>query len=79
MTLDLTDDEARSLATYLCRAIDEDRFPLSPRLAPLRAILAKLDPPAARPELPPPVKAYTAPSAARPASAMGMRSQNDDA
>jgi hypothetical protein len=64
MKLDLTDDEARSLATYLRSTIENARYPLSPRLAPLRAILAKLDPPQPPPELPPPLKAYDAPSSA---------------
>jgi hypothetical protein len=44
-------------------AIDEDRYPLSPRLAPLRAILAKLDPDKPRPELSPPLKSLMAPYA----------------
>jgi hypothetical protein len=35
MTLDLTDDEKRALARLLRRAIDDDRYPVSPRLAPL--------------------------------------------
>jgi hypothetical protein len=51
MTLDLTDDETAALAQLLRRTIDEDRYPLSPRLAPLEAILAKLEPPAPRPEV----------------------------
>ena len=50
MTLDLTDDEARALAKYLRQALDYARFPLLPRLDPLKAILAKLEPAcAARP------------------------------
>jgi hypothetical protein len=61
MQLDLSDDETAALARLLRRTIDEDRYPLSPRLAPLRAILAKLDPPQPRPEPPPPLKAYDAP------------------
>jgi hypothetical protein len=64
MTLDLTDDETAALARLLRRTIDEDRYPLSPRLAPLRAMLAKIEPPQARPEPPPPLKAYDAPSSA---------------
>jgi hypothetical protein len=61
MNLDLSDDETQALARLLRRTIDDDRYPLSPRLAPLKAIPAKLDPPAPRPELPPPLKAYDAP------------------
>ena len=60
MTLDLTDDETAALVQLLRRTIGDDRYPLSPRLAPLKAILAKIDPPKPRPELPPPLKAYDA-------------------
>jgi hypothetical protein len=65
MTLDLTDDETAALVRLLRRTIDDDRYPMSPRLAPLRAILAKLEPPQPRPRPPPPLKAYDAPSAGR--------------
>jgi hypothetical protein len=61
MTLDLSDDETAALARLLRRTIDEDCFPLSPRLAPLPAILAKLEPPQPRPDFPPPLKTYDAP------------------
>jgi len=61
MTLDLTDDEKLALTALLRRTIDSDRYPLSPRLAPLKAILAKLEPPQPRPELPPPLKKVDAP------------------
>jgi hypothetical protein len=64
MTLDLTDDETAALARLLRNTIDEARFPLSPRLVPLKAILVKLEPQQARPALPPPLKAYDAPSGA---------------
>jgi hypothetical protein len=56
MTLDLTDDEKVALVRLLRRAIDEARYPLSPRLDPLKAILAKLDPPAPQPEPLPPLR-----------------------
>jgi hypothetical protein len=65
MVLDLTDDEALALAQLLRRTIDDDHFPLSPRLAPLKAILGKLDPPKAQPAIPPPLKGHAAPSAGR--------------
>jgi hypothetical protein len=45
MTPDLTDDEAAALARYLRQALDHARYPYAPRLDPLKAILAKLDPP----------------------------------
>jgi hypothetical protein len=49
MTLDLTDDEKLALAALLKRTIEDDRYPLSP-LRPLKAILAKLEPPRAAAE-----------------------------
>jgi hypothetical protein len=61
MNLDLTDDETAALARLLRHAIDDDRYPLSPRLVPLKAVLAKLEPAQPRPELPPPLKACDAP------------------
>jgi hypothetical protein len=44
MTLDLTDEEKLALAAELRRTINEDRYPLSPRIRTLKAILAKLKP-----------------------------------
>ena len=65
MTLDLTDDEAAALAKHLRQAIDDARYPLAPRLDPLKAILAKLDPPKPRPEPPPQLKPGMGPSVGR--------------
>jgi hypothetical protein len=45
MVLDLSDDEAAVLAQLLRRTINDDPYPVSPRLVSLKAILAKLDPP----------------------------------
>jgi hypothetical protein len=45
MPLDLTEDEKVALAALLKRTIEDDRYPLSPRLRPLKVILAKLEPP----------------------------------
>ncbi len=57
MVLDLSDDEAAALATkHLRQAIDYARYPLAPRLDPLKAILAKLEPPAPPYEPRPPLK-----------------------
>ena len=50
MTPDLTDDDKAIFADLLRETIARDRFPLSPRIRRLRAILDKLDPPASRPE-----------------------------
>jgi len=38
MQLDLTDEEAAALLSFLNRAIDDDRYPLSPRIRLLRGI-----------------------------------------
>jgi hypothetical protein len=43
-TDDLTDEEREAVIAALKEKIDRDRFPHSPRLAPFRAALAKLDP-----------------------------------
>jgi len=53
MTLDLTDDEARALAAHLRHALEYDPYPYAPRRDPLKAILAKLEPPQLQPEPPP--------------------------
>jgi hypothetical protein len=47
MALDLSDDERFALVRLLTRTIEDDRYPLSPRIRTLRGILAKLDPPPA--------------------------------
>jgi hypothetical protein len=65
MTLELTDEEHRALVRLLRRSIDEDRFPLAPRHAPIRAILAKLEPPTLKPEQLPPLKPGMGPSVGR--------------
>jgi hypothetical protein len=60
--LDLSDDEAAALVALLTRTIDGDRYPLSPRVRALKAILAKLGPEPVREPLPPP-KVYAPPRA----------------
>ena len=50
--LDLIDEEHAALAKLLRETIDRDRFPLSPRLPPVKAVLARLQPPAPKPPLP---------------------------
>lgn len=45
----LTDVEKQALIELLQRTLDDARFPYTPRLAPLKSILAKLVPPAPRP------------------------------
>jgi len=56
MQLDLTDAETLALLNLLTETIEGDRYPLSPRIQTLRAILAKFGPmgPAPRPPARPP-------------------------
>jgi hypothetical protein len=42
-TIDLTDEELAAIAAALRRVTINDRYPLVPRLRPLRVALAKLD------------------------------------
>jgi hypothetical protein len=51
-TIDLTDEELAAVASAVRRTLDEDRYPLAPRLGPLRSALAKLNP-ASAPKPPP--------------------------
>ena len=50
MAPDLTDDDKAVLVERLRETIERDRFPLSPKVKRLKAVLAKLDPPAPRSE-----------------------------
>jgi hypothetical protein len=65
MTSDLTDEEERVLVRLLKRSIEDDRYPLSPRVRVMRGILDKLGAPpiAAKPLLAP--KRYAPPRAKR--------------
>jgi hypothetical protein len=63
MNVDFTDDAAVALAQLLRRTINNDPYPLSPRLAPLKAILAKLNPPQPPSGSAPPLQARDARSA----------------
>jgi hypothetical protein len=62
MMLDLTEEETDALAGLLRRTIDDDRYPLSPRVQTLKSILAKIRPEPAREPLRPP-KVYAPPRA----------------
>jgi len=64
MHLDLSDDEAAALANELDAIVRNDRYPLSPRIQTLRAVLAKLRAESAREPLPPP-KHYEPPRVGR--------------
>jgi hypothetical protein len=52
--LDLSDEEAAALIKGLADITGNDRYPFSPRIQTLRAILAKLRPEPAREPSPPP-------------------------
>jgi hypothetical protein len=52
MMLDLTDEETDALARLLSRTIDNDRYPLSPRIQNLKGILAKIRPEPVREPVP---------------------------
>jgi hypothetical protein len=62
MMLDLTEEETDALAKLLSRTIDDDRYPLSPRIQRLKGILAKIRPEPVREPLPPP-RLYAPPRA----------------
>jgi hypothetical protein len=63
--LNLTEEERAALTRLVRRAIDEDRYPMAPRLDPLKAILAKLEPSKLAAPLPPPLPAGAGPSSGR--------------
>jgi hypothetical protein len=54
MNIDLTDEEAVALLRELSNIIENDRYPLSPRIRTLREIRAKL--PGAPAATPPPAR-----------------------
>jgi len=62
MMLDLTNEETDALARLLSRTIDDDRYPLSPRIQILKDILGKIRFERPREPLPPP-KHYEPPRA----------------
>jgi hypothetical protein len=64
MNLDLTDEESAALTQELHDIIESDKYPFSPRIRTLRAILEKLRPEPVREPLPPP-KVYAPPSRGR--------------
>jgi hypothetical protein len=63
--LPLAEDEKPALVALLKRAIDGDRYPLSPRIGTLRGILDKLVEPRPPFEPLPPPKRYEPPSRGR--------------
>jgi hypothetical protein len=71
MNLELTDEEAAALTRYLRQAFDAERSFLAPRLAPIKAVLAKHDPPPPRPEPLPPLPPASAGSRLGPGRRRG--------
>jgi hypothetical protein len=63
--LELSDVEAEALARELAWIVDGDRYPLSPRIQTLRAILARLRPEPARLAASPQPRVYAPPSRGR--------------
>jgi hypothetical protein len=59
MMLNLAEGETDALAKLLSRTIDDDHYPLSPRIQNLKGILAKIRPEPAREPLPPPIENFT--------------------
>jgi hypothetical protein len=62
MNLDLTHEQTAALTQELHNIVENDRYPFSPRIRTLRAILAKLRLESVREPLPPP-KVYAPPRA----------------
>jgi hypothetical protein len=62
MHLDLTDEETAAPIQELHKIVENDRYPFSPRIRTLRAILAKFRREPVREPLPPP-KVYAPPLA----------------
>ena len=56
MQPDLSPEDRAAIAALLRDTIAADRFPLSPRIARMREILCKLDPPAPEPFRFPPLR-----------------------
>jgi hypothetical protein len=74
MAPDLTEDETAALVRLLRDTIDNDRYPLSPRIQVLKGILAKFRPePPRQPSLPPP-KPYAPPRASAATGAKHLKS-----
>jgi hypothetical protein len=50
--IDLTDEELAAVTAAIRRAVNDDKFPLAPRLDPLRSALPKLEKATPKPPLP---------------------------
>ena len=65
MNLELTDEETGALIRELTQIVQNDRYPLSPRIVALKEILGMLRPEPARPAPLPPRRHYEPPSKGR--------------
>jgi hypothetical protein len=65
MNLELADDQTEALIRVLSRTIDDDRYPLSPRIGVLKEILGMMRPEPARPAPLPSRRHYAPPSKGR--------------
>jgi hypothetical protein len=63
MNLELTDEQTVALLRELDTIIENNRYPLSPRVQMLREIRAMMRPEPVREPLPPPPKQYAPPRA----------------
>jgi hypothetical protein len=66
MNLDLSDEETAALLNLLIEAIENDRYPLSPRIRLLRGIVLKFGQVALLPEIAARLLRYGLPPPARP-------------
>jgi hypothetical protein len=71
MNLELTQVQTEALIRELSQIVQNDRYPLSPRIVALKEILGQLRPEAARPAPLPPRRHYEPPSKGRYARRRG--------
>ena len=65
MSPELTDEQTEALIRELSQIVQNDRYPLSPRIVALKEILGQLRPEPARPAPLPPRRRYEPPSKGR--------------
>jgi hypothetical protein len=71
--LELSDAEAETLTQELAGIVDSARYPLSPRIQTLRAVIARLRPEPARPAASPGPSVYAPPRFIRGRRRRGQR------
>jgi hypothetical protein len=65
MHLDLTDEQTEALVRELSEIVQNDRYPLGPRIVALKEILGQLRPEPARAAAAPPPRIYAPPTKGR--------------